>query len=109
LLRGEADVAERSLQKATELSDGPVAAEAQFRIGEARVQRGDLQGAADAFVKLPILYAHAEWVRKGLLQAGLVYEQLQQPDKAQRFFQELCKQHAGSDEAAAAKQHLRDG
>ncbi len=108
-LRGEHDKAEASLQRTTELSDGPLAAEAQFRIGEVRAQRGNLQGAADAFVKLPILYAHAEWVRKGLLQAGLVYEQLKQPDKAQRFFQELQKQHAGSDEANTAKQHLRDG
>lgn len=108
-LRGEHDKAEASLRRTTELSDGPLAAEAQFRIGEVRAQRGDLQGAADAFVKLPILYAHAEWVRKGLLQAGLVYEQLQQPDKAQRFFQELCKQHAGSDEAKTAATHRRDG
>ncbi len=109
LIRGEHAKAEASLQRVTELSDGPLAAEAQFRIGEARVQRGDLQAAADAFVKLPILYAHVEWVRRGLLQAGLVYEQLKQPDKAQRFFQELVKQHAGSEEAKSAKQHLRDG
>lgn len=109
LLRGEAQPAEASLQRVTELSDGALAAEAQFRIGEARAQRGDLQGAADAFVKLPILYSQAEWVRRGLLQAGLVYEQLKQPEKAQRFFEELQKLHAGSDEAKTAKQHLRQG
>jgi tetratricopeptide (TPR) repeat protein len=109
MLRGEAQQAEASLQRVTELSDGALAAEAQFRIGEVRAQHGDLQGAADAFVKLPILYAQPEWVRRGLLQAGLVYEQLQQPEKAQRFFEELQKLHAGSDEAKTAKQHLRQG
>ncbi|MBM4062394.1 MAG: tetratricopeptide repeat protein [Planctomycetes bacterium] len=109
LLRGEPDKAEPHLVRATGLSEGPLAAEAQFRIGEARALRGDLQGAADAFVKLPILYAHAEWVRKGLLQAGLVYLRLQQPEKARRFFRELVERHGGSEEAAAAKQQLGDG
>ena len=108
MLRNEHDKAEASLQKVTELSDGPLAAEAQFRIGENRVARGDLSGAADAFVKLPILYAHVEWVRRGLLQAGLVYEKLKQPEKAERFFRELVDKHTPSDEATTAKQHLRD-
>lgn len=108
-LRGEADKAEANFTKVTSLGDGPLAAEAQFRIGEVRAQRGDLQGAADAFVKLPILYAHPEWVRKGLLQAGLVYERLQQPDKAQRFFKELAEQHGDSDEGRQARSHLQPG
>jgi TolA-binding protein len=108
MLRSEHDKAEASLQKVTELSDGPFAAEAQFRIGENRVARGDLQGAADAFVKLPILYGHVQWVRRGLLQAGLVYEKLSQPEKAERFFRELVDKHTPSEEATTAKQHLRD-
>ena len=107
MLRNEHDKAEASLQKVTELSDGPLAAEAQFRIGENRVARGDLTGAADAFVKLPILYGHVEWVRRGLLQAGLVYEKLNQPEKAQRFFKELVEKHAGSAEAKTANERLR--
>lgn len=105
--RREHDAAEACLTKVTELSDGALAAEAQFRLGENRELRGDLRGAADAFVKLPILYAQPAWVRAGLLQAGLVYERLQQPDKAQRFFRELVEQHAGSAEAKTANDHLR--
>ena len=101
------DVAEACLQQVTELSDGELAAEAQFRIGENRTLRGDLRGAADAFVKLPILYAQPEWVRRGLLQAGLTYERLQQPDKAQRFFRELLDKHQNSDEAKTANEHVR--
>ncbi|MBL8730143.1 MAG: tetratricopeptide repeat protein [Planctomycetes bacterium] len=109
MLRGEHDKAEQSLQRVTVLSDTALAAEAQFRIGESRLARNDLPGAADAFVKLPILYGHAEWVRRGLLQAGLVYERMQQPDKAQRFFRELLQAHADSAEAETAREHLRDG
>ncbi|MBL9079597.1 MAG: tetratricopeptide repeat protein [Planctomycetes bacterium] len=107
-LRGEHDKAEASLQRVTELTDTALAAEAQFRIGEVRLARGDLNGAADAFVKLPILYGHAEWVRRGLLQAALAYEQLQQPAKARRFFRELLQQHADSEEAKAARAHVKD-
>jgi len=105
-LRGENDRAEQALQKATELSEGQIAAEAQFRIGEARAAAGNLQGAVDAFVKLPILYAHAEWVQKGLLQAGLCCEKLNQPDKARRFFEELVQRFPQAAEAATAKSRL---
>lgn len=107
-LRGEHDRAEQSFAKTTELSEGPLAAEAQFRIGESRAKAGDLRGAADAFVKLPILYSHEEWVRRGLLQAGIVYQQLRQPDKARRFFEELLSKYPDSAEASAARDRLRD-
>lgn len=109
LLRSEHDKAEAAFGRVIELSEGPLAAEAQFRIGETRAARGDLAGAADAYVKLPILYAHVEWVRRGLLAAGLAYEKLNQTEKAQRLFRELVQKHEGSDEAKTAKQHLRDG
>jgi TolA-binding protein len=107
MARNEHEAAEACLVKVTELSDGPLAAEAQFRVGENRAARGDLRGAADAYVKLPILYAQPEWVRAGLLQAALAYERLQQPDKAQRFFRELAEKHVGSAEAKTAAEHLR--
>jgi tetratricopeptide (TPR) repeat protein len=106
LLRGEHARAEENLRKVTAASDGPLAAEAQFRIGECRRAAGDLPGAAEAFLELPILYGHQEWVRQGLLQAGLVYEQLQQPEKAARVFRELVERHADSPEAATAAEHL---
>ncbi|MGE3173067.1 MAG: tetratricopeptide repeat protein [Planctomycetota bacterium] len=107
-LRGEHERAEAPLQQVTQLTDGQLAAEAQFRLGECRQQRGDLQGAVDAFVKLPILYAHADWVARGLLQAGRCCEQLEQPDKARRFYQELVQRFPERPEAAAAKTRLDD-
>lgn len=95
------DAAEANFVVVTETSDGELAAEAQFRLGENRRARGDLRGAVDAFVKLPILYGHPRWVRQGLLQAGRTYEQLGQKDKAARFYDELRTQHPDSDEARA--------
>ena len=105
-LRREFSAAEECFVRVTEISQGALAAEAQFRIGQARRDRDNLRGAADAFVKLPILYADKAWVRRGLLAAGECYQELRQADKAERFFRELIEQHAGSDEAKIATQQL---
>jgi cellulose synthase operon protein C len=105
--RNEDAAAEACLVRATERSDGAIGAEAQFRLGEHRQRRGDLRAAIDAYVKLPILWREPEWVRKGLLAAGDAYRELQQPDKAQRFYKELLEQHQGSAEAKAAAERQR--
>ena len=76
--RGRFAEAEVSLARAETASIGPVGAEAQFRIGECRRSAGNLQAAADAFVKLPILYGDAGWVRRGLLEAGLLLRRSRQ-------------------------------
>lgn len=107
LAQKQHEQAEACLQRVTELSSGPLAAEAQFRLGEGRRDRGDLNGAVDAFVKLPILYAEAEWVRRGLLAAGQTYDRLRQPDKAERFYRELVDKHGDSAEAATARTELQ--
>ena len=52
--------------------------------------------------------ARMQEIWRGLLQAGLVYEKLKQPEKAERFFRELVDKHTPSDEATTAKQHLGD-
>ncbi|MFK7743012.1 MAG: tetratricopeptide repeat protein [Planctomycetota bacterium] len=108
VLRRQFDQAEQSFAKVTELSNGPLAAEAQFRIGESRGLRQDWNGAADAFVKLPILYGDAEWVRRGLLGAGQAYDRLRQPAKAERFYRELLDKHQDTDEAKAAAAALKE-
>jgi TolA-binding protein len=43
-----------------------------------------------------------------LLGAARSYEQLGQPQKAVRFYQELVDRHAGSDEARIAQTRLED-
>jgi TolA-binding protein len=108
LIQGQHPAAEQCFVIVTELSDGALAAEAQFRIGESRLQRKDLNGAVDAFVKLPILYREVTWVRLGLLQAGRTYLQLSQPHKANRFFAELIEKHKGTDEAKSAATQIQN-
>ncbi len=74
---------------------------------ESRRLDGDLRGAAEAFAVLSILYAHEEWVRKGLLAVGECYEKLGEPAKARSFYEELLTRFPDSQESRAAKARLR--
>ena len=68
---------------------------------------GDLEGAAEAFMVLPILYAHEQWVRKGLLAGGECFEQLRQPAKARGLYEELLDRFPDSEESRVAKARMR--
>ena len=105
--REEYAAAEQCFAKTVKLSAGSLAAEAQFRIGESRAAQGELDGAIDALVKLPILYADPTWVPRGLLRAGKLYLQQEQPAKADVLFRELVEKHQGSKAAAAAADLLK--
>ena len=89
--------------------DIELAAEAQFRLGMARKSQGDVEGAVDALVKLSILYGHAEWVQRGLYEAGTCYRELNQPQKAAKFFAELQQRFPDSPWNARAKQTTDKG
>ncbi len=95
--------ATRALQAVTALTDTELAAEAQFRLGGVRRAQGDLEGAVDAFVKLSILYGHAEWVARGLYETVTCYQELGQPAKAARFQEELAQRFPQSEWATKAK------
>lgn len=107
--RSEHERAEREYTEATKLSEGEVAAEAQFRIGDVRAARGDHDGAVDAYVKLSILYAHEPWVPRALERAAATYRRLQQPEKAARFQSELLERYPDSPEAKRARTAERGG
>lgn len=107
LLRREHPAAEAAFSRVTELSEGSLAAEAQYRLGESRAQRGAHAEAADAFVKLSILYDDDRFVPLGLLGAGGAYEALQQPQKAQRFYDECARRFPDSEPGRQAAQRLR--
>lgn len=101
--RGDHERAEREFAETTRLADGPIGAEAAFLIGAVRKGRGDVAGAAEAFVKVAILFADPVWVPKALLEAGKCWLELGQREKADRVLDELIEKHGKSPEAAAAK------
>ena len=105
--RREHGRAQVAFKRATVLSQGDIAAEAQFRIGECRVARNILSDAVDAFLKLSILYNHATWVQRGLNAAGDCYVQLKQPTKARKLFEELVERFPKSALAKGAQSKLQ--
>ncbi len=107
LSRKEYAKAEAAFAAVTAQSDGGLAAAAQFLLGQSRRAQGDLAGAADAFVKLPILYTDPVHVPRGLLEAGRCYADLGQPAKAAKFWKELVERFPDSDCAREAKQKLQ--
>ena len=57
-------------------------------------------------MKLSVLYAHEEWVSRGLLQAALGYVERGQREKAERFAQELQQRFPNSDAAKEVRTRL---
>ena len=98
--------AEKALAKAAELSDGETGAEAQFRIGEVRRDAGDLSGAAEAWLRLSILYGHAEWASEGLFEAGSAFEKLGKPDRAKKLWTEVAERFGTTSAAKKARAKL---
>ena len=98
--------AEKAFLRVTKLSLGPLGAEAQFRIGEARRADEKLEAAIDAFLKLSFLYGHEEWIQRGLLEAGRCYQQLDEKKKARKFLAELVQRFPKSDAAKEARRLL---
>ena len=95
-------------QRATQLSEGPLAAEAQYRIGETQYAAGDKAAAIDAWLKLSILYSQDIWVQKGLLSAARGYKALGQKKKARKFLRELIERYKDSAAAGEARTLLTE-
>jgi len=106
-LRGELQAAEAAFQRAGELDAGAIGAEATCRLGEARAARGDKTAAIEAWLRLPILFAEPQWACRGLWLGATAYDELGQPDRAERLLRELVQNHPDSAEAGRAKARLQ--
>ncbi|MEE2886171.1 MAG: tetratricopeptide repeat protein [Planctomycetota bacterium] len=100
--------AEAAFTVVTNLTDDELSAEAQFRIGETRRANGKLDAAVEAFVKLSILYGHANWVQRSLDAAGDCYLELGKSNKASKLFDELIQRFPDSDLAKRAHTKLQN-
>jgi TolA-binding protein len=96
---GEAGAAEQAFQRVTKLSNGDLAAEAQYRLGASRRARGDVDGAVEALLELSVLYGHEPWVPRGLALAAACYDDQKQPEKAGKLRQELRTRFPESEQA----------
>ncbi len=113
-LRGQKDFdkALSALDKALQSATGDTAAEAQFEIASCYRDKGDLQKAAEEFLKGSILYATGKWAPQAQFEAGRCFEQLKDVAKARRSYEiivdKYAEQQPWADKARERLEALKD-
>ena len=107
--RGSAVEAYRAVVLGTR---APVAARAQYHIGECRMEDGKHLEAAREFTTAVANFdfdgEYSEWVRRALLGAGLAYGSAGDRAAADAQLKELVERFPSTDEARAASERLRE-
>lgn len=87
--------------------DGPLAANAQFYLGELSYSQHKYSDAIEAYDKVIVNYRHSPRVAPAMLEKGRAYVQLGKRTSARREFSELARMFPATDEAKAAQTELR--
>ncbi|MGH7398242.1 MAG: tol-pal system protein YbgF [Candidatus Rokuibacteriota bacterium] len=91
----------------TELIDrfprNPLAASAQYWIGEAYYRQRDFNQAATEFQKVPDLYPQSQPVAESLLKLGMCYRALHDLPRARETWEQVVKSHPRSEAATQAR------
>ncbi len=83
-----------------------LAAKAQLQIGMCRMEQKRYLDAVNAFLVIPTTYDYPELRAAALYEAGLAYIELNQRAQANRQFERLMREFAGTPWADAAKEKL---
>lgn len=83
-----------------------VAAKAQYQMAMCRVEQRRLPEAANALLVVPFTYDYPEWSATAILEAGKVFQEMQQGSQARRLFERVLKDYPDSDWAKAAQVRL---
>jgi tol-pal system protein YbgF len=84
----------------------PLAAEAQYQIGEVREEAGSHEQALTAFRRLVSDYPSSARVPRAMLHAAYALEALGERDAARQTLQSLISAYGNTQEAATAREHL---
>jgi TolA-binding protein len=102
--QGRLEEARAAFQAAIEAPQaGEVAAQAQLMRGETFYHEDRLREALREFLKVDILYDAPRWQAAALLEAGKVYERLQQWSDAAETYQRLISRFPDDPSAAEAR------
>jgi len=108
---GDFDGAVESYRAVVAGTRQPVAARAQYHIGECRVEQGRHRDAAKEFITAAANFdfdgPYREWVRRSLLAAGMAFESVQDTGAAQAQFRELLERFPESEEGKSAEARLK--
>lgn len=100
--------ARTAFRRAAKAAGGPKSAEAQYRIGLAYREEGDMDRALDEFLRVSILYGHAEWVARATLASARLLDAAGEGSKARRLFDDLVRDHPGTEQAREAAAWLKE-
>jgi cellulose synthase operon protein C len=89
-------------------NDDDLAARAQFMCGESYFHEDQFHEALREFLKVDILYHAPRWQAAALLEAGKVYERLDQWPDAAETYHRLLTQFPQDPSAIQARNRLRD-
>lgn len=93
-------------EKVVAATNSPVAARAQFQIGETFFAQGKYEEAVAALLAVADVYAYPEWAARATLEAGRAFEQLKQPQQARQQYELVVQKYKQSAEAALAAKRL---
>jgi TolA-binding protein len=82
------------------------AAKAQLQIGQCRLAQKRFADAGNALLVVPFTYDYPELSAVALLEAARAFQQLKQPDQAERLLRRVLRDHPQSPWAEAARDRL---
>jgi cellulose synthase operon protein C len=104
---GQIDKARAAFQAVIDVrKEGDLAAQAQLMRGETYFHQDQFHEALRDFLKVDILHDSPRWQAAALLEAGKVYERLDQWADAAETYERLLKRFATEPSAAEARQRL---
>jgi TolA-binding protein len=87
--------------------NSPIAAHAQFQIGETYLAEQNYDKAIPALLAVEDVYAYPEWSARALFEAGRAFEQIKQPDNARKQYSAIVTKYKQTPEASLAQDRLK--
>ncbi|MEM8713214.1 MAG: tetratricopeptide repeat protein, partial [Planctomycetota bacterium] len=107
--RGDRRAARQSLARVIEADEGVLAAQARIETGRILEAENDGEGALSEYLKVAVLYGHAEECAEALVRAGDVLAASGEKGRAKERYEEVLKDYPDTAFAKKAKKRLEGG
>jgi tol-pal system protein YbgF len=84
----------------------PLAAQAQYQIGQTYVAEGDPERAIEELLRVEEVWAGAPRATAAMLQAGMLAEELDERERARQIYTSLVNRYPGEEDAREARRRL---
>ncbi len=107
--RGDRRAARQSLARVIESDEGVLAAQARIETGRILEDENDLEGALSEYLKVAVLYGHAEECAESLVRAGDVLGRSGEEARAKERYEEVLEDYPETKYAKEAQARLQGG